>query len=298
MQTSRPLAGLFLLGLLTGLVAPASPVTAQNQAPDHRSQATPPARTHYLGRRIAHTMHWKGGEWLLRETREKEENTSRVVRELRLQPGMVVCDLGCGSGYYTLTLARAVRGHNDAGDQGKVIGVEIQEEYFADLRQRIAKAELDNIELHIGTVADPKLPESSCDMIFLVDVYHEFSHPEHMLQNMRRALKPNGVLVLLEFRAEDPNVPIRPLHKMSKAQIMKELPVNGYKLVREYDGLPWQHMMFFARDDSELKAIEPNENWRAVMEAEKKKRGEAGEHHKNSEGAERSQRSGTADERR
>ncbi len=211
----------------------------------------PPGLTHYMGRPIAQTMHWTGAEWLTRETRDNEEHTSVVVEALQLEPGMTVCDLGCGNGYYTLKLAKEV------APGGKVLAVEIQPEYFGMLQQRAREAGIDNIELVLGTVIDPKLPPASCDVILLVDVYHEFSHPVHMLQAIRKALKPDGVMVVLEFRAEDPDVPIKPEHKMTKTQIMREIPANGFKLVGEYNGLPWQHMMFFARDDSELPEVEP-----------------------------------------
>jgi hypothetical protein len=118
------------------------------------------------------------------------------------------------------------------------------------LERRAAEQGIDNIEPVLGTVMDPRLPAGEVDLILCVDVYHEFSHPEHMLVKMREALSRDGVIALLEYRAEDPAVPIKPLHKMSKAQIMKEFPPNGFKLVKEFDRLPWQHMMFFARDDA------------------------------------------------
>jgi ubiquinone/menaquinone biosynthesis C-methylase UbiE len=126
-----------------------------------------------------------------------------------------------------------------------VLAVEIQPEMLSLLNERAKKENIKNIEPILGTVIDPKLPESKLDLILLVDVYHEFSHPEHMLQAMRKSLKPKGRLVLVEFRQEDPEVPIKLLHKMSKEQILKELPPNGYKLVEQFDKLPWQHVMFF-----------------------------------------------------
>ena len=116
------------------------------------------------------------------------------------------------------------------------------------LQERAKEADIENIEPIEGTLVDPRLPAGTVDLILCVDVYHEFSHPEQMLAAMRRSLKPKGVIVLVEFRSEDPKVPIKRLHKMSKAQIMKELPPNGFKLVREFNELPWQHMMFFGRD--------------------------------------------------
>jgi SAM-dependent methyltransferase len=118
------------------------------------------------------------------------------------------------------------------------------------MEARAAEASLRNIDSILGTEVDPKLPKGRVDLILCVDVYHEFSYPEAMLSRMRQALKPKGNLVLVEFRAEDPDVPIKPLHKMSKTQILKELVPNGFRLVREFDGLPWQHMMFFQPDQS------------------------------------------------
>ena len=124
------------------------------------------------------------------------------------------------------------------------------------LRERSAKFNYTHIEPIRSTVSDPKLPENEVDLLLMVDVYHEFSHPESMLWGIRRSLKPNGVVALLEYREEDPRVPIKPLHKMSKNQILKEYQQNGFKLVREFNELPWQHLMFFARDDSPLPEIE------------------------------------------
>jgi ubiquinone/menaquinone biosynthesis C-methylase UbiE len=151
--------------------------------------------------------------------------------------------MGCGNGFYSLELARLV------GEEGKVLAVDIQREMLQMLKERAANERIANIELIHGTVIDPKLSEASVDLMLMVDVYHEFSHPEQMLAAIRKSLKPNGRVALVEFRGEDPKVPIKPLHKMSKEQIMKEFPPNGFKLVEEFDELPWQHLMFFMRDD-------------------------------------------------
>lgn len=210
-----------------------------------RPAAIPPALRTYMGREIAVTMHWMGAEWLIRDEREREERCSLMIASLGVKPGMTVCDMGCGNGFYALQLARMV------GPQGRVLAVDIQPEMLELLKKRSAKARVDNIEPILGALHDPKLPAGAVDLILCVDVYHEFSHPEPMLAAMRRSLKPDGQVVLVEFRAEDPNVPIKPLHKMSKQQILKELPANGFKLVKEFDKLPWQHMMFFGRDGQE-----------------------------------------------
>jgi ubiquinone/menaquinone biosynthesis C-methylase UbiE len=204
----------------------------------------PPPVKEYKGREIAQTMHYLGAPWLTRDSREREEDCKTMLAALHLKPGDVVCDLGCGNGFYTLKLAKLV------GDKGKVVAVDIQREMLELLKDRAAEEKITNIEPVLGTVVDPKLPAGSLDLVLLVDVYHEFSNPEEMLAAIRKSLKPSGRIALAEFRAEDPNVPIKPLHKMSKAQIMKEFPPNGFKLVEEFDKLPWQHLMFFERDDS------------------------------------------------
>ncbi|MCO8123226.1 class I SAM-dependent methyltransferase [Stieleria sp. TO1_6] len=209
------------------------------------------ARESYLGRVVAQPMSHRGASWLIRPNRDEEENASESFQNLGLEPGMVVCDLGCGNGYWTLPMARKV------GEKGAVYAVDIQQEMLRKLNQRADRFELKNIRPVLGTIDNPKLPVGAIDMLLMVDVYHEFSHPESMLWEIRRALKPTGVIALLEYREEDLEVPIKPLHKMSKRQIMKEYQANGFKLVREYNELPWQHLMFFARDDSPLAEIEP-----------------------------------------
>jgi ubiquinone/menaquinone biosynthesis C-methylase UbiE len=220
----------------------ATSAAAQVAAPSAIAPEIPPPLTSYQGREIAQTMHYTGAEWLIRENREDEERCSQMLAQLGVKPGMRVCDMGCGNGFYSLELAELV------GPQGSVLAVDIQPEMLHLLELRAQQVGVHNIRPVQGTVVDPHLPAGEVDLVLCVDVYHEFSHPEQMLAAIRRALSPTGRLVLVEFRAEDPRVPIKPLHKMSKAQIKKELGPNGYRLVREYDGLPWQHMMFFSRD--------------------------------------------------
>ncbi len=209
------------------------------------------ARRAYLGRIVAQPMSHLGASWLVRPEREEEESVKEAYDQLGIVAGMTVCDLGCGNGFWTLPLAKAV------GESGRVLGVDIQREMLIQLRERASRENVDNIEPIHGKIDDPKLPPAEIDLVLLVDVYHEFSHPQSMLWAIRRSLKPTGVVALLEYREEDPNVPIKPLHKMSKHQIIKEYEANGLKLVREYNKLPWQHLMFFARDDSPLDQIEP-----------------------------------------
>ena len=207
----------------------------------------PPALTEYYGRRIARTMHFSGAEWLTRDSREKEERCSLLLTNLGLKKGMTVCDLGCGNGYYALKIAQIV------GAEGKVLAVDIQPEMLKFLNERAEEKNITNVETIQGTLIDPKLPAGKVDLILCVDVYHEFSHPEHMLRRMREALSEDGLLVLVEYRAEDPEVPIKPLHKMSKAQVEKELSANGFKLEKSFDELPWQHVLFYGRADKDQK---------------------------------------------
>ncbi len=188
-------------------------------------------------------MHYLGAPWLMHDERQREEDCATLLKALDVKPGQVVCDMGCGNGFYTLQLARL------AGEGGRVLAVDIQPEMLHMLDERAKAEQIGNIELIEGTPIDPKLPAGEIDLILLVDVYHEFSHPEAMLKAMRQSLKPGGRIALVEFRLEDPNVPIKLLHKMSKKQILKEIPPNGFKLVEQFDKLPWQHLMFFERRD-------------------------------------------------
>lgn len=221
-------------------------VVAQDEVAtkERKAPREPQSLKVYKGRRIAQTMHYTGAEWLTRDNREQEERCSLMLANLGVKRGMTICDMGCGNGFYTLQLAKMV------GENGKVYGVDIQPEMLVLLQQRATAENVAHIEPILGTLTNPKLPKGKMDLILLVDVYHEFSNPEQMLAAMREALAPDGVCALVEFRAEDPNVPIKPEHKMTKAQIMKEWPANGFKLVKEFEGLPWQHLVFFGRDDS------------------------------------------------
>ncbi len=228
--------------------------TTADAAAAERNDGPPPeeeARETYMGRRVAQYMSHLGAGWLIRDSRKREEATDLVMKQLELEPGQLVCDMGCGNGYYTLRFARQV------APRGLVFAVDIQPEMLQMLAARAARARVDGVKPVRGEIANPNLPANELDMVFLADVYHEFSHPQSMLYWMRRSLKPTGVVALLEYRQEDPTVQIKPLHKMSKDQIMKEYQANGFKLVREFNGLPMQHLMFFARDDSPLPAIEP-----------------------------------------
>jgi SAM-dependent methyltransferase len=194
----------------------------------------------YLGRQLAPTMSHEGASWLVRPEREAEEASTRMVDELGLGAGDTACDLGAGNGYHTLMLARRV------AKTGRVLAIDIQPEMLALLRARAKEARVVNVETILGTPSDPRLPPGACDLVLMVDVYHELSEPAAVLAHVRAALSGKGRLALVEFREEDPEVPIKPLHKMSKAQIRRERAANGFAPAGEFDGLPWQHLMFFA----------------------------------------------------
>ena len=204
---------------------------------------SPRGLTKYMGRRIASPMGYQHMDWLSRPERIQEENPQEMLDQLGLKEGMVVCDIGCGDGYHTLQIAPKV------GPTGRVVAVDIQPEMLQELSRRMVERKFENIDTILGELWDPKLDEGSVDLVLMVDVYHEFSHPVQMLAAIRKALKPNGLIALVEFRAEDPTVLIRPEHKMPKVQILKEYKANGFKLAREYEKLPWQHLMFMQADD-------------------------------------------------
>ena len=234
---------LFLVGsglLLVGNAAAQQPAIQIDAAVD-LSVPIPPAQTHHFGREIAQTMHFTGAPWLVRESRQREEDCRTMLKALAVKPGQTVCDMGCGNGFYTLQLARLV------GPKGLVYAVDIQPEMLQMLARNAAEAGLTNIRPVLGTPIDPRLPKASIDMMLCVDVYHEFSHPEAMLATIRESLAPEGQLVLVEFRGEDPAVPIKPLHKMTKAQVRAELEPAGFEMVREFDRLPWQHLLFLGK---------------------------------------------------
>jgi ubiquinone/menaquinone biosynthesis C-methylase UbiE len=205
----------------------------------------PKGRTTYMGRKIAQTMHYTGAEWLIRENRESEERCSLLLSNLSIKPGMTIVDMGCGNGFYSLKMAKMV------GKKGRILAVDVQPQMLFYLRNRMEEAGIENITPILGSFHNPRLPANSTDLILMVDVYHELSHPQKMLADMRNALKPDGLMVLLEYRAEDPDVPIKPLHKMTKAQVDREMAANGLERAREFDKLPWQHMLFYRKVEKE-----------------------------------------------
>ncbi|HSF44396.1 MAG TPA: methyltransferase domain-containing protein [Chitinophagaceae bacterium] len=195
----------------------------------------------YMGRQIAYVMSHQGIDWLERPERELEENSSQLLKNMNIKPGMVIADIGAGSGYYTVRLSKL------AGS-GKVYAVDVEPEMIKYLDQRITKDKLTNVITILGTEKDVHLPASSINLMLLVDVYHEFAFPYEMGRSMLDALKPGGVLYLVEFRAEDPKVPIKAVHKMSEKQAVKELEAAGFQFVRNITNLPWQHCMVFRKN--------------------------------------------------
>jgi len=199
----------------------------------------------FMGRTIAPTMSHHGAGWLVRPERAAEEDTDVLLEALQLAPGDVACDLGAGNGYHTLRMAKRV------GPEGVAVAVDIQPEMLDMLRARAQKAGIQNVDTVLGTQTDPKLGTARCDLILLVDVYHELAEPAAMLKAMKAALRPDGRIALVEFRTEDPEVPIKPLHKMSKDQMKMEFGSAGMVPVRSFDDLPWQHLVFFAPGPTE-----------------------------------------------
>jgi ubiquinone/menaquinone biosynthesis C-methylase UbiE len=193
-----------------------------------------------MGREISHVMGHLGAGWLERSSREREERTDLLVDNLPLEEDDVVADVGAGTGYFSFRIAPSVPG-------GEVLAVDIQPEMLAIVRERAEEAGIDNVRGIRGSVTDPNLPDAGVDLALIVDAYHEFSHPREMALALRRALRPGGRLILVEYRAEDPSVPIKRLHKMSEAQARRELEAAGFEFVRNRDFLPQQHFLVFRR---------------------------------------------------
>jgi ubiquinone/menaquinone biosynthesis C-methylase UbiE len=191
------------------------------------------------GRQIAPVMGVGGAGWLDRPERETEEEPDKALDAIGIRPGMTVADVGAGTGYMSLRMARRV------GPNGKVYANDLQPEMLTRLRARAQREKLSNVETVLGAEADPKLPAGKIDLILLVDVYHEFGQPQVMLQKMRESLKPDGRLVLLEYRKEDPKVPIRPEHKMSVTEVKTEVEAEGFELDQVIEVLPRQHIIIF-----------------------------------------------------
>ena len=195
---------------------------------------------YYMDRQISHVMGHLGAPWLEREGREREERTDLIIANLSLEDNSVVADIGAGTGYFSFPVARRVPG-------GRVLAVDIQEEMLNIIEKRKKQAGIGNIETVLGSATDPNLPAEKVDLAFIVDAYHEFSHPFEMSQAIFSALKPGGRLVLIEYRGEDASVPIKPLHKMTQQQVRKEMQALGFRWEGTRDFLPQQHFMTFTK---------------------------------------------------
>ena len=194
----------------------------------------------YMGREISHVMGHLGAGWLERPERERQERTDLLITGLTLSEDFVVADIGAGTGYFTFPVAARV-------PEGKVFSVDIQPEMLALIEQRKTLENVVNVETVLGEADDPKLPDNEIDLAFIVDAYHEFSFPREMGERLKASLKPGGQLVLVEYRAEDPRVPIKRLHKMSEMQVKQEMAAIGLDWVRTESHLPQQHVLIFQK---------------------------------------------------
>jgi ubiquinone/menaquinone biosynthesis C-methylase UbiE len=194
----------------------------------------------YMGRELAHFMSHEGAPWLERSSRETEEKPAEVVAALSLRPTDVVADVGAGTGYFSFRIAPLV-------PQGKVVAVDIQPEMLDAIRKKQEKLGLNNLETRLSTEDNPQLAPNSIDVALFVDVYHELSKPREVMEQVAASLKPGGRVVLIEYRGEDPSVPIKELHKMTEAQAKKELAAVGLRWTETKDFLPWQHLMIFTK---------------------------------------------------
>ncbi len=194
----------------------------------------------YMDREIAYVMGYEGIGWLERSEREKEENVSKLIQNMGIKTNDTIADIGAGSGYHVFRIA-------PIANKGIVYAVDIQTEMLMAIENIKETSKIKNIKTILGSEESVYLPENSVDKILMVDVYHEFSFPIEMITSIKRALKPEGELFLIEYRAEDPNVPIKKIHKMSEKQAVKEMNAAGFKLKRNINNLPWQHCMIFVK---------------------------------------------------
>jgi ubiquinone/menaquinone biosynthesis C-methylase UbiE len=195
----------------------------------------------YFGREIARIMDFSSSAWLERKTRQAEEHSDLTIEKLPIDQNSVVADIGAGTGYYTFRIANKV-------PHGRVYAVEVQDDAINYLKNKVGQLDIKNVTVIKGKEQSPELPENSIDLALMVDVYHELLYPHEMLQNIRKALKANGKLLLIEYKAEDPDVEIKPLHKMSVKQVTKELDANGFHLLQDGEFLPIQHFLLFGKN--------------------------------------------------
>lgn len=196
----------------------------------------------YMGREIAYVMGFQGMGWLERPEREKEENVSTLIANMNIQPTDDIVDIGAGSGYHVFRMA-------PLANKGTVYAQDIQDEMLAAVNYKVEQTGTTNVKLVKGSEKSANLPENSVDKVLIVDVYHEFSYPVEMLASIRKAMRAAGELYLIEYRGEDPTVPIKAVHKMTEAQAVKEMKAAGFKLKENIGNLPWQHCMVFVKSD-------------------------------------------------
>ena len=194
-----------------------------------------------MGRDISAVMGWQGAAWLERDEREREERTDLLIAALDLKPGMVVADVGAGTGYLSRRMA------NKVGTTGRVLAVDVQPEMVRMLEAMVARDKLPQVKPSLGTAQDVKLPSGSIDLAVMVDVYHELAYPKEVLASIVDALKPDGRVVFVEYRGEDPRVPIKPLHKMTEQQIRLEASAASLTWERTVETLPIQHVVVFRK---------------------------------------------------
>ena len=239
-----------LMGLLSALARPVGADPAKPAEPAKPDESRYELRKEhdpngigkfYMDREIAQVMGHEAAGWLERPEREKEEAPTKLIEALKFKQGDVVADVGAGSGYLSFRIAEVV------GEKGKVLAEDIQPEMLDLINKKMKEKKITNVEPVLGTITDPKLPKEGVDLILMVDVYHEFDHPYEMTDAMVKALKPGGRLVFVEYRLEDPDVPIKLVHKMSQKQVIKEMGPYPLRHVKTLDGLPWQHIIIFEK---------------------------------------------------
>jgi len=229
------------LGYLQGAEAPLNSPPSSNHYAFQKEHDPDGIGKFYMGREIAQVMGHQAADWLERPERNSEEHSDSLVELLGLKRGEVVADIGAGTGYFSRRLAKVT------GPSGKVFAVDIQPEMLTLLTERAVRAGITNIFPVLGTTMDPKLPRQTADMVLMVDVYHEFDSPFEMMSNICNALKPGGRVIFVEYRAEDPNVPIKPLHKMTQAQLKKEMSVQPLQWLKTSEVLPRQRIVEFRK---------------------------------------------------
>jgi precorrin-6B methylase 2 len=240
----RNLTSIFTwLVLLPAVLMPAESPAAEKPGPRYVKVAATPEGIgkSYMGREIAQVMSYHGAPWLVRAQRGQEERPDLVLAALDIKPGMAIADIGAGTGYYTRRLARRT------GSKGSVFAVEVQPQMMALLQKELARHLATNVKTILGTATDPRLPEASLDLAVMVDVYHELEHPHEMLSAIVRALKPGGQVAFVEFRANDPAVPIKALHTMTEEQVRREAGAHALEWVKTVRELPWQHVIVFRK---------------------------------------------------